>query len=420
MNNQESNPGAVVIDGHGRADLGLIRALGERGVPVYLLTDERSSPAAFSRYVKKVIRFPGRDADDTERVTALVEIGRQFRHKPVFFSTGDSSMVLFSRHRKRLEQYFHHHLSAPELIEDLYDKIRFVELGERAALEVPFGLVPKDLGALEAALEKFTFPVMVKPAEKRRWAEHPEMYALTGGNLKGVRIETPQALLEFYRAASRYDTGLVIQDYIEGRDEAIYSLHAYIDRQGELVGAFTGQKLRTWPIHRGIGCFQLSVYEPAVVEAGRRALQALGYTGHAVVQMKRVPGTDRFKIFEINCRYSSWCYLHARAGVDLPYAAYRDSLGLPPRPLPRQQEGVRWIDAGNDIRAFLAYRRLGEWRFKDWLRSYSGENCYAFFDWRDPLPAAVPPARGCYRAVSFPIRWARRRRLPAPSEVRNG
>lgn len=86
--------------------------------------------------------------------------------------------------------------------------------------------------------------------------------------------------------------------------------------------------------------------------------------------MKRLPQEDRFVIFEINGRYSTWNYLQTSAGVNLPYAAYRDSLGEKQHPLQPQEEGVRWIDSQNDLRAFREYRRLGEWKTWPWMRSY--------------------------------------------------
>jgi D-aspartate ligase len=414
MNNDKANPGALIIDGHGRADLGVVRALGEHGVPVYLLTDDRASPVAASRFVTRVFPFPPRQASDDARMRALTEIGKGFRHKPVFFSTGDSSLVFFSRHRRRLEDYFHHHIGDPDLVEALYDKMRFADLAMERGLEVPFSVAPRSLADVQAALDRLTFPVMVKAAEKRCWAEHPEICRLTRGNPKGVRIETAEELVGFYREVSRYDRRMVMQDYIEGRDEEIWSLHTFVDRDGEPIAVFTGQKLRTYPIHCGIGCFQVSRHEPAVVEAGVRALQALGYTGHAVVNVKRVPGGNEFKILEINCRYSSWNYLHTRAGVNMPYAAYRSSFGQKQAPLPRQREGVRWIDASNDLRAFRDYRRLGEWRFVDWIRSYPGDNCYAFFAWNDPGPALAPIVPALVRAIGYPFRRLRRRALAKP------
>lgn len=408
MNSSASNPGAVIIDGHGRADLGVVRALGEREVPVYLLTAERRSPVASSRFVTSVFSFPAADASEEERIGVLTELGTRFRHKPVLFCTGDSSLVLLSRHRSSLERYYHHHLSAPELVENLNDKIGFAELASRLELDVPFTLAPKSLAELEAALSRFTYPVVVKPAEKRYWAGHPEIYHLTKRNIKGVRLETPSALVEFYRSISRYDARLVVQDYVEGRDEEIFSLHAFVDRDGDLVGSFVGQKLRTYPIHRGIGCFQRSIWNTEAARVGEHALKKLSFTGHAVVNLKRDPRTGAFKIFEINARYSSWAYLHTYAGVNLPYAAYRDSLGEKQQPLPRQREGVRWIDAGRDLRALMDYRQVGEWNVRDWALSYIGRNCYAFFAWNDPLPALMPIRRILPRVMSYPVRWTRR------------
>ena len=408
IENQASNPGAIVIDGHGRGDLGVVRALGDRGVPVYLFTDDRHSPVAWSRFVTQVFPYPAASAGTEARVEALIRAGRQFRHKPVFFSSGDTSLLLFSRHRQQLEPYYHHHLSTPELVEDIYDKVRFAELASARRLNVPFTLAPRDRAELELSLPRFRFPVIVKPAEKLHWNQ-PELYALAAGNIKGVRFDTPRALLEFYDVASRYDARMVVQNYIEGRDEEIYELHAYIDRDGELIGSFTGRKLRTYPIHRGIGCFVRSVVVPGVFDVGLRALRELGYTGHAAVQLKQLPGAERFEIFEINCRYSAWNYLHARAGVNLAYAAYRDSLGEKQRPLPSQREGIRWVDMAKDMQAFRDYRRLDEWRLGSWLRSYIGMNCYAFFDWADPVPGLVSPTRTVLRLAGFPLRWSRRR-----------
>jgi D-aspartate ligase len=408
MHSSVFNPGAVIIDGHGRADLGVVRALGERGVPVYLLTDDRHSPVAFSRFVTRAFSFPPADASEEERIAALTELGRQFLHKPVLFCTGDSSLVFLSRHRNSLERYYRHHLSAPELVANLNDKIGFAELASRLDLDVPFTLAPKSLAELEAALDRFTYPVVVKPAEKRFWARHAEIYALTKRNIKGIRLETPSALVEFYRSITRYDSRLVVQDYVEGRDEEIFSLHAFVDRHGELIGSFTGQKLRTYPIHRGIGCFQRSVWNAEAAKVGERALKTLSFTGHAVVNLKRDRRTGAFKIFEINARYSSWAYLHTYAGVNLPYAAYRDSLGEKQRQLPRQREGMRWVDAGRDLRALIDYRRVGEWSLRDWALSYFGRNCYAFFAWNDPLPCLLPVCRVLPRVVFYPLRWTRR------------
>lgn len=404
IQNAEDNPGAFIIDGHGRADLGVVRALGEVGIPIYLATDDRTSPVNYSRYIKQTFDFPAPGASDAEKIDALIDLGRQFLNPPVFFSTGDTSLLLFARNKKVLEDHFLHHVGDADLMEALNDKRKFAHLSARLKLPCPYSLVPESLDELKKDMGNLNFPVMVKPAEKRYWDRHPEIYPIVDGNLKGMKVQTSAQLVRLYEALSPYDSRMVIQDYIEGRDEAIFSLHIHIDKQGMVKGWFTGQKIRTWPIHRGIGCFQLSVINREVWQMGIATLQRLGYTGHAIVQVKQIPGTDTFQIFEINCRFSTWNYLHTRAGVHLPLLAYLDSMGVETETAPEQIEGARWIDAANDIKAFAAYHRIGEWSFPDWARTYFGRNCYAMFAWNDPAPWALPQI---LRVLNWPMRKIR-------------
>jgi D-aspartate ligase len=405
IDNSADNPGALVIDGHGRADLGVVRALGEKGVPVYLATDSATNAVRYSRFVTRIFPFPPAKAQDEQKVEALTALGRRFANRPVFFSTGDTSLLFFSRHRGVLGKHFHHHIGDAHLMEAINDKRGFAGLAEGHALPVPFSLVPKNLQDLEAGLGRLKFPVMVKPAEKRNWDRHPEIVRIVHGNLKGVKAATPEDLVKLYTDLTPYDNRVVIQDYIEGRDEEIFSLLIFIDRHGQVKGWFTGQKIRTWPIHRGIGCFVASVINHDVLQVGVDALKEIGYTGQADVQVKRLPDTGKFQIFEINCRYNSWNYLHTKAGVNVPYMAYLDSMGRNVPDGPKQIEGVRWIDVPNDVKSLREYRRIGEWTLWPWLRTYVGRNCYAFFAWNDPKPWLAPAVM---RFLSLPGRAARR------------
>jgi len=405
IDNSAENPGAFVIDGHGRADLGVVRALGERGVPVYLATDSATNPVRFSRFVTRIFPFPSPKAPDEQKIEALTALGRKFANRPVFFSTGDISLLFFSRHRGVLGEHFHHHIGDPHLMEVLNDKRKFAGFADKHGLPVPYSLVPEKLEDLQGGIQRLKFPVMVKPAEKKNWDRHPEIARIVHGNLKGVKAANPEALVKLYEDLTPYDNRVVIQDYIEGRDEEIFSLHIFIDRHGEVKGWFTGQKIRTWPIHRGIGCFQLSVINRDVLQVGLETLKKIGYTGHAIVQVKRLPDTGKFQIFEVNCRYSTWNYLHTKAGVNEPYLAYVDSMGRDVPAAPEQIEGARWIDAANDVKAFREYWRIGEWKLLPWLRTYVGRNCYAFFAWNDPMPWLRPAVQS---RLSLPGRALRR------------
>lgn len=390
IENKADNPGAVIVDGHGHTDLGVARALGRAGVPVYLVTNDPRAPVARSRFIDEVFEFPADGAADLDKVKALREIGRGFRHKPVLFSTGDSSLMLLSRHRTALEHYYRHHLTEPALVEQLNDKRLFAQLAAVHQLPVPTTVVPRDYRQLQASLWGLRFPVIVKPAEKKNWARHPAVVELTNGNVKGVRLDSPRELLRFYQALAPYDRDLVIQEYIEGRDEALYSLYVYIDRNHELKGWGLSQKIRTFPPHRGVGTCSVTRNERSIFRLGISALHMLGVTGMAILQVKWSPAHQSYLILEVNARHGTSISLYPAAGVNLPYAAYQDSIGMPVEPLPEQRPGVGWIDLRSDLAALDAYRDLGEWTGWGYLRSYLRRNTYAVFDWSDPLPALGP------------------------------
>jgi D-aspartate ligase len=388
--NRAENPGAVIVDGHGHTDLGVVRALGTMGVPVYLVTNNPHGPVRYSRYLAGVFSFPPDAAPELDKIKALRQIGRRFRHRPVLFSTGDTTLMLMSRHRTALEHYYRHHLANEALVEQLNDKRLFAQLAGRHQLPVPMTIVPGNRQELEAALWGLRFPVIVKPAEKRNWARFPAMLEITGGNLKGVRVESARELLRLYDRLSPFNSELVIQEYIEGRDEALYSLYVYIDRKQEVKGWALSQKIRTQPPHCGVATFSVTRTERSIYRLGVSALHALGVTGLAILQVKWSEPHHSYLILEINARHGTSISLYPEAGVNLPYVAYKDSLGQDVTPLGEQEEGVRWADLRGDLRALKKYRAIGEWSWTDFLRSYFGRRTYALFSWSDPVPALVP------------------------------
>ena len=92
---------------------------------------------------------------------------------------------------------------------------------------------------------------------------------------------------------------------------------------------------------------------------------------------------------EFNPRSLATSYHAVASGVDVPYIAYQDSRGEPVEPAMAFREGVKWINFERDFKAFFDYHKSKDLDLGDWLRSYRGERCYAFFSRDDPLPAVV-------------------------------
>src|ERR1700726_2355472 len=90
------NLGALVM----RADyrgLGVVRSLGRRGIPVWVLKQGGHLVAATSRYVRRNVPWPA--AEDGAEIALLLDLAKRHRLKNwLLFPTDDHAVGLISRH----------------------------------------------------------------------------------------------------------------------------------------------------------------------------------------------------------------------------------------------------------------------------------------------------------------------------------
>jgi predicted ATP-grasp superfamily ATP-dependent carboligase len=77
------------------------------------------------------------------------------------------------------------------------------------------------------------------------------------------------------------------------------------------------------------------------------------------------------------------------SGVEFPYIAYRDMVGLPAESHVPYKTGIKWIAFVPDLFSFLEYRRRGQMTVWQWIRSLRGMKVHAYWKWSDPLPAVA-------------------------------
>jgi predicted ATP-grasp superfamily ATP-dependent carboligase len=397
-------PLALVFGG-----IGLIRSLGEAGIPV-IAAGGPGRVEYSSRYVQRSMILS--DSDSRAFIDELLRAGKQFASKPVIFTDSDLVLKALSRHREVLEPYYHFLFPDKELIEDLVDKRRFGILAQTHHLPIPWTYVPKDADDLTAIAARLQYPCIIKPENQELWAQKEVAGALFGGeHFKALKIQSSKELLSNCRklAALGIDHNYIIQEYIDGRDEMLYDLHIYLDRYSAVRAAFVGQKIRTYPIHFGMGCYTRSVDRPDIIKVGVSALQNLGYTGVANMNLKVAPD-GRITILEINTRYSLWTYLGARCRINIPLINYMDLIGKPYASPTTYTTNVYWCLGGNDLRALLRYRTSGEWTFWQWLGSLFHRKVYQYFNWYDPLPFVRAVVQfTVHRATVWPQRLLRTR-----------
>lgn len=382
-------------------DLSMVRALGRDGIPVVVAASEPDSRMRRSRYCRAVVQTPSWVDEPEAALAALIAWGSEQREAPVVFYQGDHDLLAVSRGRERLAPHLRCVLPPAELVEDLVDKIRFAALAERREFPVPLTRTLHRGADLAAELRCWDrFPCVLKPTTRSR------RFAQISQRQKAIRVHSRGELDGLLALIEGHETDFVVQEAIPGGEECIESYHAYLRPGGQIVGEFTGRKLRTWPRLYGYSTYVEITDEPDVRRVGRSVLEKIGFSGVVKLDFKRDPRSRRLYLLEINPRFNLWHHAGAAAGVPIPALVYRDCLEPgSARPAGPARAGVRWVNAHDDWRAY-------EGSFARWLAEMLVVDVNESLFLRDPLPG-VDDALGIVQRKLLKLREARPRFRPA-------
>ena len=154
------HPGALVMGGDYKS-LGLVRSLGRRGVPVWVLTDDHLL-AGWSRFCRRAIRWPA--AAEADQVARLIELAHQCGLGGwTLYPGGEEAAALIARNRDALTQRYRLSILVPwEVLQHAYDKRLTYRLAADVGVDHPLTWYPRDRA--DVAAYGGPFPAILKPA----------------------------------------------------------------------------------------------------------------------------------------------------------------------------------------------------------------------------------------------------------------
>ena len=405
--------GAVVAYG----GLSLLRCFTDPNTPVTVVDSDPESLTLHSKYArsKQMIACPR--LQPQQAVADLITLGRRFATRPMLTFDNEPMLLLASRHRQALSNYYRILLPDSELVEDLTCKLRFAALAERLDLPVPKSMIPRSDTTADEIAQQVGIPCVLKPnSHTGRYREAVEEER--GFVYKVLQADTPDELRQQYQKMRQYCESFVVQQYIPGDDTTLYSVHAYLDRNGKSLGCFVGRKIRTCPKGCGGSTYLELVHYPELAELGIQLLRQMNAVGPMKIDFKRDPQTNRWLILECNARFTLWNYLGAASGINLPKVALADLYEQPVTVPTTYRTNVRWLAFGNDFRVFVReYRPQGDWTWPRWLWSLRTKKVHEVFAWRDPKPAIICTARFFWLNAMKITRRLSGRKRPRPASV---
>ncbi|MGW3119248.1 carboxylate--amine ligase [Streptomyces sp. NPDC001107] len=380
-------PGLIVKFGdyplhHG--GVGAIRSLGRLGVPMYAITEDRYTPAASSRYLRKAFVWPTTGTEEPARlVEGLLRIGRRIGRPTVLVPTDEEAAVLIAEHQDELAGRFLFPRVEPLLPRRLASKQGLHELCVEHGIPSPTAAFPQSYDDIVTFAEKARFPVVAKNREAFVRRKRPAVNGTT-------RISTPEGLLRLARDWGECP-GVILQEYLPREDAEDWIVHAYFDQDSTPLAMFTGVKVRSWPPHAGMTANAYVVDNPELADIAARFIKQIGFTGVIDLDLRFDRRDGQYKLLDFNPRMGAQFRLFENeSGVDVVRAMHLDLTG---RTVPEgeQRAGHRYIVENIDLPALLAYRRSGYTTPHAPARASGTELAWLAGD--DPLPFLTMLAR---------------------------
>jgi D-aspartate ligase len=378
---------AVVVGLDCITGLQTARLLAARGVPVHGVAGDAGHFACRTRVVGGLSVAP---TSGPGLLEALSDLAGRWDAEPVVFPCTDASVATLAH---TTVPGYRIVLPPAGTVDRLASKVAFARHARAHRLPVPRTVAVRGEDDLDAALG-LSFPCVVKPAVKStRWER------LVGG--KVATFSSPSALREEYpRLASAAARELVVQEWVPGGEDRLFSCNFHVARDGTTT-SFVARKLRQWPRHHGTSSLGESVTEHEVVDLTRRLLDTVPYRGLGYLELKRDPRTDRWLIIEPNIgRPTGRSALAEACGVQLLMSQYADSLEEPLPLAGTQRDGVKWIYLRHDLQSAAAAIRERELTVGGWLRSLHGPRVFAVWSARDPMPFVADLGRSARRVAA--------------------
>lgn len=301
----------LVTDGDYKHTLGVVRSLSRAGYAVDVI-GRWNCLCAWSRSLSKVAYPEERFCE--EHIADFLDFLRDSQYD-VLLPIGARSVQLASHYRDDIQKCCAVPIPSAKAIDLCFDKDETGRFALGLDIAVPRTWAFSGWSELEERLSELVFPVVIK--DRHEVGKGSPLYAKTAGQLlQGVAV--------WGRGNSFRDRPFpVIQQYIAGTGVGFFALY----QKGVCKRVFMHRRLRETPPSGGASCCAIGIYEPDLLEAGKKLLDALNWHGVAMVEFKRQKETGHLYLMEINPKFWGSLDIALASGVDFPGLDVRVALG---------------------------------------------------------------------------------------------
>ncbi len=163
MRTDSQLPNAIVIGLDCMTGIQTARILAGHGVPVIAIASDPEHYCAKTRVCERILTA---DTKSEAFIDTLLTLGPTLAQKAVLVPCTDMSVLLISRHRRRLTEWYHVSLPDEAVVEMLMDKISFITFALEQGLAIPSTYFIRNREEAEAASRELILPMYLKAADE--------------------------------------------------------------------------------------------------------------------------------------------------------------------------------------------------------------------------------------------------------------
>lgn len=348
--------------------LGLIRSIGEKGIPVILLLEpcmKGTCYVKYSKYLKKIHYLKSTE----EGLDVLKKEYWNESVKPILLFGGDPPICLLDKHYDELKDHFAlFNAGTSGRINFFMDKINTFPVAEESGITTINTWYVTDIHNLP---DDITFPCLTKGNNSTGSTKH-DMYV----------CKNREELVNCLREGVEY----LIQEYIVKEYEVNAVGLSYNHGKNIFLPAVV-RKIRD-EIHRQsvyIRLDDVKDYPTLDLTAIQKFVEAIGYEG--IFSVEFIHSQDKYYFLEINMRNDGCGYLYTAAGINYPYLWVLYNQGKLTQDV---LESIKFktpyylMHEDDMYNMFEGVVSVGQW-----LKECIKADAYFIMNWRDPMPFIV-------------------------------
>lgn len=323
--------------------LSVAQAIGSKiNCKVYVICSDKKTSSIFetSKFIDEVLYVDAINSQDYLKQIKAWTLIKKFNEKPVLYSSTDTSCYYINQNRSWFEENFILSLPSEEIIYNFTKKGLAEKKAESSGLSVPKTIVIKSKEDIFKVIEKFKFPIILKPQAT---------YLNNNINFKIKVIDDKQKFINFF--SEIYNEGILCQEFIPGGDDVSYYYIFYRSKNKRLYKNMGRKVLQSTP-KGGIMFKGKSEYNDDLSLICEKFLESINYTGIGGIEFKKYG--NKFYFIEMSVRLEGFFKIAEISGKSLALISYSDLANkrLIDDANETQKDGYMYIDT---IPLFISY-----------------------------------------------------------------